>query len=119
MFEKKYVKLKLIIYLVFVFPQIPKIEKKQDMIVAREKAKDTESDVFFIFFHNEADTRNRHIGSYLEIKDKYSHMANFYRTDTGFALFWAEQLGKSLDIFQNCFFLSFFKIQYQLFQNLH
>ena len=80
----------------FLFIKIPKIESKQDMIDARAATDDTELDVYFIFFHNEADERNKHIKSYLECKEKYGHMANFYRTDTGFALLWAEKLG-------NCF----------------
>jgi len=74
------------------FEKIPKIEYKQDMIDARAATDDTELDVYFIYFHNEADEGNKHIKSYLECKEKYGHMANFYRTDTGFALLWAEKL---------------------------
>jgi len=71
---------------------IPKIVQKKDMIDAREKMKDKESDVYFIFFHNEADTQNEHIQDFLEVVEKFSNVADFYTTDTGFALFWAEQL---------------------------
>lgn len=76
------------------FETLPKIETKQDMIAARKKANENgmEGDVFFIFFHNEADMSNRRIKKYTDVKNKYSTFANFYRTDTGFALFWAEKL---------------------------
>jgi hypothetical protein len=63
------------------------------MQVAREETEHMESDVYFIFFYNEAETTNKHIQDYLNVQDKYHHMANFYRTDTAFALIWTDLLG--------------------------